>query len=827
MPDVIRVNDSDELIPTTDYKYANWQFDNFNPVQSAIVRDKLYETNNNIAIAAATSCGKTLMAEMFMSYDIRVRGGKALYVGPLKALAKEKEQDWCSDSHHFKDLNISICTGDYRLTQKRVKELDEADVIVMTPEMLASRARNEESEKSNFLRRVGCLVFDESHLLTVPNRGDHIEVALMKIVEINPDVRIVLLSATMPNVDEICRWICNLTGRDTYYLESSFRPCPLNIHYECYYDGDRKYDDVEAQKVGTALGIIEYFDEDKFLIFVHTKRTGKLMLEHLKRHKIDAEFHSADLALGSRLKLEKKFKEDPNFRVVVSTSTLAWGCYKHGSRVILPDGSLKDVAKIIAGDKLLCPVGNEFQSKLVKRAETFTSNIGYYVSLECGKTMEVSQDHVFFARKDENTPDWLKVKDLKIGDFLAAINELQKPIICWSKIEEIKSCEGGEFRELELEAPHTYIGNGVISHNCNLPARRVIITGVHRGLSQVENYDIQQMIGRAGRPAYDPKGDAYILIPESTQKETIAKLRKKSKIESQLLTYVGTEDKPHYKVLAFHLVSEIYSKSITTKEGFHKWFRKSLAHYQNHGFNDKLIDSVIDQLAACFAITKEDGEYKATNIGKVASIFYFSPFDVSDLRRNFKQMFDSHYESDDHAVAMALANIDSFRWGITSRDERDQMGPFSSLIKRKFGDQYYTDSVMKSGYAYYNMITGKYNVPAFAALQAGLRADSDRTLQVLKAIDSMSARWDKQEYFKTLQKRLTYGVTANLIDLCQIPDVGKARAERLWAANIRSLDIFVNTDSSVLASVMKLSQKATDDALTEAKLIKAKKLVEE
>jgi helicase len=686
MPEVIRINDSDVLLPTTDYEYANWKFDKFNPVQSAIVRDKLYETNNNIAIAAATSCGKTLMAEMFMSCDIRKNGGKALYVGPLKALAKEKEQDWCSDDHHFKNLNISICTGDYRLTQKRVKEMDEADVIIMTPEMLASRARNEESEKSNFLRSVKCLVFDESHLLTVPNRGDHIEVALMKIVEINPDVRIVLLSATMPNVDEICKWICHLTGRDTYYLESSFRPCPLNIHYECYYDGDRQYDDVEAQKVGTALGIIEYFHEDKFLVFVHTKRTGKLMLEHLKRHKIDAEFHSADLALAARLKLEKKFKEDADFRVVVSTSTLAWGC--------------------------------------------------------------------------------------------------------------------------------------------NLPARRVIITGVYRGLSPVENYDIQQMIGRAGRPAYDPKGDAYILIPETTQKETIAKLRKKSKIESQLLTYVGTEDKPHYKVLAFHLVSEIYSKSITTKEGFHTWFRKSLANYQNQGFNDKLIDTVIDQLAACFAITKEDDEYKATNIGKVASIFYFSPFDVSDLRRNFKQIFDHHQESDDHAVAMALGNIDSFRWGITSRDERDQMGTFSSLIKRKFGDQYYTDSVMKSGYAYYNMITGKYNVPAFAALQAGLRADSDRTLQVLKAIDSMSARWDKQEYFKVLQKRLTYGVTTNLLDLCQIPDVGKARAERLWAANIRSLDIFVNTDSSVLASVMKLSQKATEEALAEAKMIKVKKLVE-
>lgn len=1116
MPEVIRVYDSEHLLSTSECEYGSWGFSQFNPVQSAIVSAKLYDQGNNIAIAAATSCGKTVMAEMFMSHDVRSKGGKAIYVGPLKALAKEKEQDWTQEAHHFSDLNISICTGDYRLTQKRVKELDAADVIIMTPEMLASRARNEHSEKSHFLRSTNCLVFDESHLLTVPSRGDHIEVALMKMVEINPEVRIVFLSATMPNVDEICQWLCKLTNRDTYYLESSYRPCPLNVHYQCYYDGDRKYEDVEAQKVGTALGIIEYYHDDKFLVFVHTKRTGKMMMEHLKRHGIDSEFHNADLGLTARLKLEKKFKEDPKFRVLVATSTLAWGCYKHGSRVVMSDGSLKNVEFVQAGDRLLSPVEGAFVPKKVVKAKSFHKESGYFIKLECGDTMIVSPDHIFFAAIQRDSPNWVEVSQLREGDFVATPSDLnlwgadipidrfwyllglsfgdgclcdcgihadgsqkalydlclgvrddfcnfvvhtfneefdtsfeakddingiphlttkrrdvvdaflqflplgrktgeqdipmelfkdqrrvrsfvrglfdadggveyhnksnssvglsniskkviesvrtillgfgirssfgrkrmkdvvingryQPPVrkwsyrlrvfgrenlakfkscigfshvqknmelekflgtkskggekdlvparqllvdhieingltgndfrritsvdlwnplhkqdclrktlrklldntkiktqlndlvdspIYWSRVCEIRPCPGTEFRELELEEPHAYIGNGVISHNCNLPARRVIVTGVHRGLSWVENYDIQQMIGRAGRPAYDPQGDAYILVPENTKNETIAKLRKKSKIESQLLSYVGTEEKPHYKVLAFHLVSEIYSGNITTKDGFHEWFRKSLAHYQDQSFDDKLIDVVIDQLVACYAITVENGEYKATNIGKVASIFYFSPFDVSDLRRNFKHLFENGREKDDHAVSMALGNIDSFRWGITSRDERDQMGPFSSLIKRKFGEYFYTDSVLKAGYAYHNMLNGKYNVPAFAALQAGLRVDSDRTLQVLKALDSMSARWGQQEYFKVLQKRLTYGVTSNLIDLCQIPDVGKARAERLWAAGIRSLDDFANTDAGTLSKVMKVTAKAANTALSEAKSLQVKKSVE-
>jgi replicative superfamily II helicase len=172
MAQVIRIEDSDKLASTSLFKYAKWDFDKFNPVQTRLL--ETYEGDSNIAIAAATSAGKTVCAEMYMSYEVRQRGGKAAYIGPLKALASEKQQDWADDNHHFNDLDISIITGDFRLTPQRVKELDKSDIIVMTPEMLASRCRSHKSEKSNFLKEIGTIVFDESHLITVPGRGDHI-----------------------------------------------------------------------------------------------------------------------------------------------------------------------------------------------------------------------------------------------------------------------------------------------------------------------------------------------------------------------------------------------------------------------------------------------------------------------------------------------------------------------------------------------------------------------------------------------------------------------------------------------------------------------------
>ena len=681
MPEVIRLGDATDLVSTDKYPHGWWKkFDTFNPVQSRIA--EVYDQPNNIAIAAATSAGKTVCAEMFIAHEARAKKGRSLYIGPLKALAKEKENDWTSPEHHFFDLKTAICTGDYRLNQSRMKELDESQIVVMTPEMLASRSRNYTSDKSSFLKDVGTVVFDESHLLTVPGRGDHIEVALMKLTTMNPDIRIVFLSATMPNVDECCGWISNLTGRDTYCLESTYRPVPLNTWYEAYYDGDNSYDAKEEQKVGTACSIVDYYPDDKFLIFVHTKRTGRLMVDTLGRHGITAEFHNADLQSKDREKLEDKFRNDKNFRVIVATSTLAWGL--------------------------------------------------------------------------------------------------------------------------------------------NMPARRVIITGIHRGLTQVHNYDIQQMIGRCGRYGLDDEGDAYILVPESTKKEAIESLRKVEKIKSTLLDYEGKLENPHYKTLAFHIVSEIHQGNVKTREGFHKWMNRSLAHYQDINYGDAEIDKTLELLTMYRAIFLKDGEYKCTGIGTVASMFYYSPFDVSDIKRNFSALFDSNLDNEDYAVAMALGNLDSHRWGICNREERAAMALFEKKVTGVYGEKF-SPSALKTGFAYFNMMKGR-KTPALTALTAMLFSDLERTMQVVTATDSMTGKWGKQDYFRRLKKRLQYGADAELVDLLEIPKVGATRAKRLKKIGVTNAEGICSMDVKHLAKVMNVSVKIAQEAMDGAQQIRLEEM---
>ena len=66
-------------------KYIDLDFEYLNPLQSKFL-PYLEDDNTNIVVAAPTSSGKTLIAELFAARAI-LQGNKALYIAPMKALA--------------------------------------------------------------------------------------------------------------------------------------------------------------------------------------------------------------------------------------------------------------------------------------------------------------------------------------------------------------------------------------------------------------------------------------------------------------------------------------------------------------------------------------------------------------------------------------------------------------------------------------------------------------------------------------------------------------------------------------------------------------------
>jgi ATP-dependent RNA helicase HelY len=166
---------------------------------------------HSVLVAAPTGAGKTLVGEYAVRHA-HLRGEKAFYTTPIKALSNQKFQDL--RAVYGKD-NVGLLTGDTSINS-------EADIVVMTTEVL----RNMIYAGSRTLDRLGVVVLDEVHYLADRFRGSVWEEV---IVHLAARTSIVSLSATVSNAEEFGAWLSEVRG-DTRVIVSEVRPVPLWPH---------------------------------------------------------------------------------------------------------------------------------------------------------------------------------------------------------------------------------------------------------------------------------------------------------------------------------------------------------------------------------------------------------------------------------------------------------------------------------------------------------------------------------------------------------------------------------------------------------------------
>lgn len=73
---------------------ALYPFSHFNPIQTQIFH-ALYHTDANVLLGAPTGSGKTVAAELAIFRVFRMHPKKrCVYIAPLKALVRERMEDW-------------------------------------------------------------------------------------------------------------------------------------------------------------------------------------------------------------------------------------------------------------------------------------------------------------------------------------------------------------------------------------------------------------------------------------------------------------------------------------------------------------------------------------------------------------------------------------------------------------------------------------------------------------------------------------------------------------------------------------------------------------
>ncbi|MEY7849384.1 DEAD/DEAH box helicase [Natrarchaeobius sp. A-rgal3] len=340
-------------------------FEEFNRMQREAL-PALIEREDNVVASAPTASGKTALAELAICKAL-ADGGTALFIAPMRALTNEKEDDW----DRFEDLEYSVyvVTGERELNPRRARR---ADILVMTPEKLDSATRKHDSRRYDFVTDVDVCVIDEVHLLDADRRGSVLEVTISRLRRLC-DPRVVALSATMPNVDDVAAWL-DAPPETTFEFGDEYRPVDLNAGVKTYTHGENTFAD-KYRRLYRALDLAEpHLREDgQALVFVASRQdtvqaakkardeiaerdvpmgargdydfhTDSKDLENdtLRNSVLDGvAFHHAGLSKNDRDLVEKWFKEG-QIELLFSTSTLAWGVNLPARCVVIRDTKLHD-----------------------------------------------------------------------------------------------------------------------------------------------------------------------------------------------------------------------------------------------------------------------------------------------------------------------------------------------------------------------------------------------------------------------------------------------------------------------------------------------------
>jgi len=169
----------------------------------------------SVIVSAPTGAGKTAIAEYVIEDSLNKKCG-VIYTAPLKALSNQKFRDF---QKQFKE-QIGILTGDVSINAH-------APVLIMTTEIF----RNKILDDPQSLRKYSWVIFDEIHYLDNPERGTVWEESLILMPA---HLKILCLSATIPNIEEFWHWIESIHKKRLKVVVEEKRPVPLSFFYQCH-----------------------------------------------------------------------------------------------------------------------------------------------------------------------------------------------------------------------------------------------------------------------------------------------------------------------------------------------------------------------------------------------------------------------------------------------------------------------------------------------------------------------------------------------------------------------------------------------------------------
>ena len=355
------------------------------------------------------------------------------------------------------------------------------------------------------------------------------------------------------------------------------------------------------------------------------------------------------------------------------------------------------------------------------------------------------------------------------------------------------------------------VATPTLAAGINLPARRVIVRDTTRfengGNVPIPVMEVKQMCGRAGRPGYDPYGEAVLVAKNERDADHLREDyidRDTERVQSQLFSG---------NVIRTHILGILATGDADSEESIVDFLRHTFYGATSQMFGvENAVEGVVDFLEKEQMVRRQGGSIEVLPFGKRVSDLCIDPESASILRDAVMRIGD---DTEDILILLAAAMTPDVLGMYPKKCDESRMRAFESeheddlLVDPAELDDYLYDlfgSDLKVAMVVDDWIS---EVPEntmtleFGIGPGDIRSRIDMMDWMIYAMGEIAYIFNPPAIKKVrpLSTRIRYGVKEELMDLVSLRGVGRARARTLFDRGFRNRSEISASDPSVLASI--------------------------
>ena len=335
------------------------------------------------------------------------------------------------------------------------------------------------------------------------------------------------------------------------------------------------------------------------------------------------------------------------------------------------------------------------------------------------------------------------------------------------------------------------VATPTLAMGVNLPANTVIINSIRRygdyGMELLPAIEIEQMMGRAGRPRYDKEGNAIIVARNESELEIIDQKYFSGEVEP-------ITSKFNSEIAIRKYILNLFCLGIYDKEDrISDFFDETFMYFSGIEVYDKIEDAV-SFLEDNDFISNNNNKIEVTRMGKLVNSLYIDPL-TGSLFIKFIERIKKKESIDEIDLLHVLFCSEEFRH-IRINQKEFQKYEEESYELDLSADENIVDydrfiSAIKMAHVMQDWIsekTEKYMEEEYGLLPGEFYNVLENTKWLIYSLNEISKVMQlRRKDMTELGIRIKNGIKAELIPLVSVPEIGRVRARKLYSAGIISL----------------------------------------